>query len=41
MLQIEEKASRNLLTKDASYLYVDVLTPTKAPQLNITIKNIT
>jgi len=35
MLQVEKRAHRNLLKKNASYLYVDVLTPTK----NTLIKN--
>jgi len=32
MLQTEKGANRNLLKKNASYLYVDVLTPTKKTQ---------
>ena len=35
MLQIEKRANRNLLKETASYLYVDVLTPTKNNDKNI------
>ena len=38
MLQIEKKANRNLLKKNASFLHVDVLRPTKKHDNN-NIKN--